>query len=368
MDKSRSPQLIGMLAQNSDNALLVHIETLTHFHGPGNLNLNRRFPAPYTPRVTSLGALEALGFLLGLLFGSFLNVCIARLPRHESIVTPRSRCPRCGHSIRWFDNLPLLSWLVLRGRCRDCQQPIPWRYPAVECATALWFAVLAREAWFATHLDTALRAAGLALPTGSEIAIYLIGLFGLAILGFLLIGLIVMDWQTHLLPDAFTLTGIAIGLFLVCTQAIFLGPHEGDVILNTTHQLRMSSPGSMGIHGNIFMTGTEALVWGRIASVIGVAALLLLIRWLYQLTRHREGLGLGDVKLLALIAAFLGFWPAILALFLGVFAATLYALLLLVRGKAHRLTELPLGSFLAAGGLIASLFGTRLIALYTSIL
>ena len=187
-----------------------------------------------------------------------------------------------------------------------------------------------------------------------------------AILGFLLIGLIIMDWQTHLLPDAFTLTGIAIGLFLVSVQTLFLGPHEGDVVLNTTHQLRLSSPGSMVAHGNVFLTGTEALILGRLAAVVGAAALLHLIRWSYKALRHREGLGLGDVKLIAMIAAFLGFWPAILSLFIGVLTATAYALLLLARGRANRLTQLPLGSFISAGGLIAALFGERLINMYAA--
>jgi leader peptidase (prepilin peptidase)/N-methyltransferase len=200
----------------------------------------------------------------------------------------------------------------------------------------------------------------------SEFAQYATLDFGLAILGFLLIGLIVMDWQTHLLPNAFTLTGIAIGLFLVCTQAIFLAPHEGDIVLNTTRQLRMSSPGSNAVHGNIFLTGTEALVWGRVVAVLGAAGLLLLVRWTYKLIRHREGLGLGDVKLLAMIAAFLGFWPAILALFIGVFSASIYGVFLLARGRANRLTKLPLGSFISAGGLIAALFGSRLIEMYTA--
>ena len=191
---------------------------------------------------------------------------------------------------------------------------------------------------------------------------------GLAILGFLLIGLIVMDWQTHLLPNAFTFTGIAIGFFLVCTQAIFLPPHQGDIILNTTHQLRMSSPGSNAINGNIFLTGTEALVYGRIAAIVGAAGLLLFVRWFYEFLRHREGLGLGDVKLIAMIAAFLGFWPAILALFIGTLAAAAYGLILMARGRATALTKLPLGSFISIGGLIAALYGSRLIDMYTATL
>jgi leader peptidase (prepilin peptidase)/N-methyltransferase len=190
----------------------------------------------------------------------------------------------------------------------------------------------------------------------------------IAILGFLLIGLIVMDWQTHLLPNAFTLTGIVIGFFLVCTQAIFLPPHQGDVVLNTTHELRMSSPGSNAAHGNIFLTGTEALVFGRIAAIVGAAGLLLLVRWAYKLLRHREGLGLGDVKLIAMIAAFLGFWPAILALFIGVLGTSIYGVFLLARGRANALTKLPLGSFISAGGLIAAIFGSRLIDMYAAIL
>ena len=219
-------------------------------------------------------------------------------------------------------------------------------------ATAVWFVLIGRE----------IALLGL---SGSSSARY-IATVAIAILGFLLIGLIVMDWQTHLLPDAFTLSGIAIGLFLVCTQAIFLNPHEGDVILDTTHQLRLSSPGSFQSQGNVFLTGPEALLYGRLLAVIGAALLLLIIRWTYQAIRGREGLGLGDVKLFAMIAAFLGFWPAMLALFIGVLAATVYGLLLLIRGRAHALTRLPLGSFISAGGLIAALYGERIISSYTS--
>ena len=191
---------------------------------------------------------------------------------------------------------------------------------------------------------------------------------GIAILGFLLLGLLVMDWQTHLLPDAFTLTGIAIGLFLICTQAIFLGPTEDQIILNTTHQLRLSSPGSLGVHGNVFLTGPEALIFGRLISILGVAAILLIVRWLYGRLRHREGLGLGDVKLLSMIAAFLGFWPAILALFIGVLTATAYALFLLARDKAGLASKIPLGTFLSIGGLIAAQFGNSIIDAYKSLL
>jgi leader peptidase (prepilin peptidase)/N-methyltransferase len=190
---------------------------------------------------------------------------------------------------------------------------------------------------------------------------------GLAILGFLLIGLMVMDWQMMMLPDAFTLSGIGIGLFLVCLRAVFLGPDEDQVVLNTTHQLRLNSPGSFISRGNVFLTGPEALIFGRVVAVCGAALLLLLIRWIYKAVRKREGMGLGDVKLLAMIAAFLGFWPSILALFVGVIAASLYGAVLLARGKAGAASKLPFGSFLCGGGLVSAIFGNALIDRYIAL-
>jgi leader peptidase (prepilin peptidase) / N-methyltransferase len=306
---------------------------------------------------------EAVGFVLGLLFGSFLNVCISRLPRGESIVHPRSHCPQCGVVIRWYDNIPLISWLLLRGRCRNCKQPITRQYPLVEFAVGIWFMV---QAWRVGYL-VALAKDGSAHLTGSDFVSLGIAQFGIAILGFLLIGLMVMDWQTMLLPDAFTLSGIVIALFLVCTQAIFLGPTEDQVHL-TKHSLHLTSPGGVVDHGNVFLTGPESLIFGRIVAICGTALLLLLIRWLYKAIRHREGMGLGDVKLIAMIAAFLGFWPAILSLFIGTLAAALYGAVLLAQRKAGAASKLPFGSFLCVGGLVATLYGNRLIDMYIALL
>jgi leader peptidase (prepilin peptidase)/N-methyltransferase len=294
--------------------------------------------------------IQLSAFLVGLIFGSFLNVCISRIPKGESIVHPRSRCPQCRADIRWYDNIPLLSWLILRGRCRKCKQSIPWTYPLVELAVGLWFMVQAIQIQSA--------------PPG---VIYELEILSLAILGFLLIGLIIIDWQTLTLPDAFTLSGIAIALFLVCTQAIFLGPTEDQVLL-TKHSLHLTSPGGVTDHGNVFLTGPESLIFGRILAICGAALILLIVRWLYKALRHREGMGMGDVKLLAMIAAFLGFWPSILALFIGVLIASLYGVLLLLRGKAHPTTKLAFGSFLAIGGLISAQFGDRIINMYTALL
>jgi leader peptidase (prepilin peptidase) / N-methyltransferase len=330
----------------------------------------------YTAAVTAIW-FEVLGFGLGLLFGSFLNVCISRLPEHESVVRPGSRCRSCGHAVRWFDNVPVLSWVVLRGKCRDCGAGISWRYPAVELGVGVWFAIvgygLSRALWLRGALE-ALKASYPGTPPHDFFSLslsdpaLLTAVLAFSILGFLLIGLLVMDWQTMRLPDAFTLTGIAIGFVLVCVRAMFLAPGEGDIVLNTTHQLRMSSPGSFQAQGNVFLTGTEAMVLGRVAAICGAALILLVVRWGYKALRKRDGMGMGDVKLLAMIAAFLGFWEAVLALFVGVVAASVYGIVLIVRGKPAGTTKLPLGSFLAAGGLVAALFGARVVEWYAGLL
>ncbi len=307
---------------------------------------------------------EAAGFLLGLLFGSFLNVCIVRLPRSRSIVRPASHCPQCNAPIRWHDNIPLLSWLLLRGRCRDCNQPIPWRYPAVELATALWFALLASRLYTVLHFYFFSSAPG----TPSSYAPFaILNILAVLLLGFLLLGLMVMDWQTGLLPDAFTLTGIALGLVLICSQAIFLGPAEGQVLL-PPNSIHLTSVGAATDPGNVFLTGPEALIGGRILAILGAALILGLIRWGYRALRHRQGMGLGDVKMLAMIAALLGFWPAIVSLFFGAMAATLYAVVLVARGRASSGSRLPFGSFLALGGLLAAQFGDRIIDAYSQLL
>jgi leader peptidase (prepilin peptidase)/N-methyltransferase len=306
--------------------------------------------------------IEVAAFLVGLLLGSFLNVCIARLPEHRSIVRPGSHCPVCGVGIKWYDNVPVVSWLVLRGRCRGCGGGISWRYPAVELGVGLWFVFNAERLWrlaIASELGIDSGGWSVFLPES-------VGRFGILVLGFLLIGLMVMDWRTHKLPDAFTLTGIAVGFVLVCCQAVFLGPHEGELLLKGKNPL--SSPGNVVDRGNVVLTGPEHLVLGRLLAIVCAAGIVLVIRFAYKKVRGREGMGLGDAKLMGMIAAFLGFWPAVLAMFVGVVLCSGYALGLMVRGKATAATRLPLGSFLAVGGLVAAVVGVPLIAWYSSLL
>jgi leader peptidase (prepilin peptidase)/N-methyltransferase len=258
----------------------------------------------------------------------------------------------------------VLSWILLRGRCRDCGCSISIQYPLVELAVGIWFVkVVGLTSWiFYRDPNSNIKFSFDQIASGTVQGL------GIAILGFLLIGLMVMDWQTMRLPDAFTLTGIFVGMLLICTQAIFLGPSEDQIVLNSTHQLRLSSPGSFISRGNVFLTGPEALIFGRLAAVCGAALILLVVRWIYKAVRHQDGMGLGDVKLLAMIAAFLGFWPAVLALFAGVLSASVWGVFLMARGRANRMSRLAFGSFLSFGGLVAALFGERVISSYAALL
>lgn len=314
--------------------------------------------------MTSRIVYEIVGFLLGLVFGSFLNVCISRLPERESIIRPRSRCPMCKAPIRWYDNIPILSWLLLRGRCRDCGQAISWRYPMVELATAIWFTIQAARLHTVLHFYFFNAMPG----TPSSYAPFaILANLGVTILGFLLIGLMVMDWRTHLLPNSFTFTGIAAGLALICAQAIFLGPTQGEILL-PPNSIRLTSVGAATDTGNVFLTGSEALIGGRILAILGAALILYAIRKLYHVLRHKEGMGLGDIKLMAMIAALIGFWPAILSLFFAVISGSIYGIYLVSRRRARASTMVAFGSFLSAGALVAAQIGDRIIDAYSQLL
>lgn len=256
-------------------------------------------------------AFLATALLAGLMFGSFLNVCIARLPSHQSIAVPPSHCLHCGASIRMRDNIPVLSWLWLKGRCRNCHVRISIQYPLVELGTAALFV--------ACFLHTG--------PTWQTLVD--------TVACFLLLGLAVMDGQTMLLPDSFTLTGIA---------AAFL--------------LKILAP---GIHARVHVA-VQTLADAAIA-----AAMLLAIRGFYLLVRRREGVGLGDVKLLAMMAAFMGLPLALFAYFFGVLAAALFAIVLLMRRKVRASDRIPFGSFLAAAGIVAIFIGKPAIAWYLTL-
>lgn len=253
-----------------------------------------------------------VALVAGLIFGSFLNVCIARLPRHESIVAPASHCRACQNKIRPWDNVPVLSWLLLRGRCRTCCTAISLQYPLVELGTAALFigCVLQTGATWETLID--------------------------AVACFLLLGLAVMDAQTMLLPDSFTLTGIGLAFLLKTFAPDRI--NRGAIALRTLEDTAIA------------------------------AAMLLLVWIVYRVVRGREGIGLGDVKLLAMIAAFIGLPLALFAYFIAVMAAAGYATFLLVRRKVTGIDRIAFGSFLAAGGIVAIFFGRSLLAWYLGLL
>lgn len=307
-------------------------------------------------------AILAAVAVIGVVVGSFLNVVIARLPNDESIVTPRSKCPACSASLRWYDNIPLLSWVLLRGRCRDCNARISWRYPAVELAVALWFALC----FVAPAKLLTMRAVMLSVDMpATGIPQMFLQRSEAAVLGCFLIALMVIDWKHHRLPDGLTLGGIATGLFFACVEAIFLDDGQADVVLQ--HPIHLNAASSGRSTGNIFLTGPEHIVFGRLFAAVAAFLLLYLIRTLYKAIRKRDGMGLGDAKLLAMIASFIGLAPTAVALAGGILFATMYAVVLLVAKRANATTQLPFGSFLAAAGLLATLYGQRLADAYLAL-
>ncbi len=241
--------------------------------------------------------------LFGLIVGSYLNVVVHRLPAGRSTVRPGSRCPACGVAIRAADNLPVLSWFLLGGRCRACGARISWRYPLVEAATGLLFAgAVVRFGW---SLDAAAA----------------------ALLGSLLVALAGIDFDHFLLPDRLTLPGLALGLAL---QPLLAG---GSL--------------ARGVQG--------ALVGGGV---------LLVLAGLWELVKGVEGMGLGDVKMLAMIGAFLGLGGAVVTLVVGSFAGSVVGVALLASGRGGLGAKLPFGVFLAAGGMVAIFAGPALVAAY----
>jgi leader peptidase (prepilin peptidase) / N-methyltransferase len=275
--------------------------------------------------------------LLGLAFGSFLNVCVSRWPAGESVVAPGSHCRQCGRTLSWWENVPLVSWIALRGHCRTCGVWIGWRYPIVELAVALIWMVVA---W---RLSDWVFFPGLyaeSIFRGLAAAICHAAFF------WLLLGLAALDIEYLWLPDRITLPGIALGI--ICSAV----------------------PLPFGGVFTLFNWGGNLHIRAALAAAIsaGIAALLILIiRWLYQLIRKREGVGLGDAKLMAMLAAWLGLEGALLAFGLGIVLGACVALAILIArpkmdgAESWALTKLALGTFLCIGGIISGLWGQQMI-------
>jgi leader peptidase (prepilin peptidase)/N-methyltransferase len=248
---------------------------------------------------------------LGLLFGSFLNVCSLRWPVDESVVSPGSRCPRCQEPVRWYDNVPVLSWIVLRGRCRFCSEPISAQYPLVELATGLMWAGA-----FAAHGLTGEALRG---------AMFLTILFGISI----------SDARFYIIPDQFSVGGavLGFGLSFLPGGIDWLDSLIGGAVGYATLAL-------VGLGGTWVI---KRLSPGRLEQA-GVD----------------QAMGGGDIKMMMMIGAFLGVWGVALTVFLG------SVLALLVFGPISAISKrlIPLGVFLAAGGGVAYAWGDAIVRWY----
>ncbi|MDN4643473.1 prepilin peptidase [Arthrobacter sp. PsM3] len=253
--------------------------------------------------------------VFGLLIGSFLNVVVYRVPNGLSVVSPPSACPSCGHTIKAYDNVPVLSWLVLRGKCRNCATPISKRYPLVEAATGIAFAGVVLWAW---------TGAASARPVdGAPGILVLVGFLYLAAVS---VALGLIDLDTLRLPDAIVLPGYLVGAALFAAASIISGDYSA-----------------------------------LLSAGVGMASLW--TAYLLMALAYPGGMGFGDVKLAGLLGMFLG-WTGWGPLVVGAFAAFLlggvYSLILLAAGKAGRKSGIPFGPWMLAGAWIGILAGTLL--------
>jgi leader peptidase (prepilin peptidase)/N-methyltransferase len=251
-------------------------------------------------------------FIFGAMVGSFLNVCIARIPKDESIVKPRSHCPQCKALIAAFDNIPLLSYLLLRGRCRGCGVGISLRYPLVE----LLMGALAAALYWQFGLSLA----------------FVVGLVFSAAL--LVISCI--DLDVRIVPDVISLPGIVVGL-LFSLFAAFVMPGSSSLV---------PSP------------------WSSFAGILVGGGFLLATAWIYEKFTGVEGMGGGDIKLLAMIGAFLGWQSIPLTIFFASLAGSVIGVALMIATGAGRRLALPFAPFLCAGALLYLFFGQTFMFFY----
>ena len=257
-------------------------------------------------------------FVFGLIIGSFLNVCILRIPVAESVVLPPSHCPSCGMPIKPYDNIPVVSWLVLAGRCRKCKARISAMYPMVELGTGLLF--------LACYLAFGIKAEALKW----------------AIFAALLIVLTITDLRERILPDKVNFVGFGLGLLL----SLFTRPVDGTALWLANHLFTYPPPEAA-------LSFADALIGAGVAS-----GLLWLVAEGYFRARGREGMGLGDVKMMAMAGAFLGLQRALLTILLGSLLGSLIGIAVIAIGRKGRDFELPFGTFLGAGAMLVVFFGS----------
>ena len=273
--------------------------------------------------------------VFGLIIGSFLNVCIYRIPRGKSVVFPASGCPHCSQSIRFYDNIPVLSYLLLRGKCRFCKEPISIQYPIVELLTALAFYACARTWSFES-------------PT------FVNSLF-LAVV----IILIFTDYNHRILPNVLTIPGTVAGILL----SPFQRPPAGQLSSYYADRLSIITAGL------VFPWNPEAaLPWtGAILGAIIGGGSLLIVGLGYMKLRNKQGLGMGDVKMMAMVGAFLGYYLAFLTIFLGSLLGLLIGVYLILFRKMNLQTKLAFGVFLGVGAALSLFYGLPILYWYLNI-
>jgi leader peptidase (prepilin peptidase)/N-methyltransferase len=276
----------------------------------------------------SLTVIPLLAFLLGLVIGSFLNVCILRIPAEKSIVLPASSCTKCGNAIAPYDNIPVFSWLILGGKCRNCKTAISHMYPAVELLTGLLF--LACYFAFGLTLE-ALK---------------------WAIFAAILVDLTVTDLRERILPDVVNFFGLGVGLLF----SFFTKPIDGTAMWIANRWFDFPPP-----------QPALSFVDAILGAVAGSGLLWVVAEGYFRL-RGREGMGLGDVKMMAAVGAFLGLKRTLLTVLVGSLLGSVIGIILIAVSKKDRNYELPFGTFLGAGALLVLFFGTPALQWYQSIL
>jgi leader peptidase (prepilin peptidase)/N-methyltransferase len=275
------------------------------------------------------GLMLAYAFIMGAMIGSFLNVCISRWPRDLSIIKPRSRCPYCGHQLSWYENIPVVSWVALRARCRVCEERISIQYPMVELAVGLWWM------WSAMQFGATLTS------------------LRLAVFGTVLLGIAITDWKHYLIPDGFTVFGL---LWTLATSVAGLFLYE---------------------------QGPFADPYDALVGACAGAGLVAIVGWLGEAALKKEAMGMGDVTLMAFAGAALGPTRAIMTVFLGaMIAAAAFPLILYPISRMRRRANLaqtelalgavesqtplvPFGVFLAPAALLTLLWGDAMRAWLT---
>lgn len=264
-----------------------------------------------------------IAFLFGLLVGSFLNVCIYRWPRDESVVSPRSHCTSCEKTIAWHDNIPVLSYLLLKGRCRHCQAAIAPFYPIVELLNGFLYAYI----FWSYGVD----------PVAFKLALFVS----------MMLVLVVTDWQEYILPDEITIGGLVIGWALSPFIHLDGGPLKLPLLLFEKH----------------YPPWVVSMMESFAAAIV-IGGLLFLLGEVYFRFRQVEGLGFGDVKMVAMMGAFWGFGDTFMTMILGSILGSIVGIGIVLLARKGWNYALPFGSYLGVTGIVVALWGGGIVSWY----